>query len=305
MRNSVLTIGPATMDVLLNVPYAPNGGRIVHSRDRYSFTPGGNGAYTAVAVARSEVESCLLTRVGEDEQGDRLIRYLRDDGVNTNYVVKDPVNQTGLSVFLLEEYGLGGRVNFKGASQKLSCPNVESAFNCDPVLVTASLETDMEVLNYTASLCRDSGTPFILDAKGAYENVRLSSLVGDNIIIMGDKEAEVLTGIKPDSTENYLRVCISLFDKMPLRFAVLKLGRKGAYIYDGKYCELLMAPSLQAVDITAEYQCFVGAFCGNFVKDYEIDKAAKYALAASALAASKVGGFASVPTRAEIENLLN
>ncbi|MBE6677194.1 MAG: hypothetical protein E7597_00155 [Ruminococcaceae bacterium] len=305
MRDSVLTIGTATMDVLLNVPYAPNGGRVVNSKDRYSFTPGGNGAYTAVAVSRSQTASTLLSRVGEDEQGDRLIRYLKDDDVDTNFIVKDPVNQTGLSVYLLEEYGLGGGVNFKGASAKVSCNNVETAFRSEPAVVTANLEADGEVLNYTASLCREYGLPLILDTVGAYENVRLHTLDGDNIIITGDKEIEILTGIRADSTQNYLRACIALFDKMPLRFAVLKLGTKGAYIYDGKYCELLMSPGLQIVDTTAEHQCFVGAFCSDFLRNYEVDKAAKYALAASNLAASKVGGFASIPTKAEIDNILD
>ncbi|MBQ3195142.1 MAG: hypothetical protein IJB65_01610 [Clostridia bacterium] len=304
MRDSVLTIGTATMDILLNVPYAPNGGRIVNSKDRYSFTPGGNGAYTAVAVSRSETTSTLATRVGDDEQGDRLIRYLKDDNVNTNYIVKDPVNQTGLSVYLLEEYGLGGGINFRGASAKLSCSNAEAAFKSKPAVVTATLETDIEVLNNVASLCRDEELPFVLDATGAYENVRLHTLESDSIIITGDKEIEVLTGIRADSTQNYLRACICLFEKMPLRFAVLKLGGKGAYIYDGKYCELLMSPGLQAVDITAEHQCFVGAFCSDFVRNFEVDKATKYALAASNISASKVGGFASIPTRTEIENLL-
>ncbi|MBQ4648028.1 MAG: hypothetical protein IJB76_02595 [Clostridia bacterium] len=305
MRNTVLTIGPATMDVLLNVPYAPNGGRTVFSKDRYSFTPGGNGAYTAVAVSRSDSSSTLLTRVGEDEQGSRVVRHLIDDNVNTNYIIKDPVNQTGLSVYLIEEYGLGGSANFKGASAKISSANVEKAFDCMPLIVNTNLELDGEALRCTAALCEDSGLPFILDATGAYENTRLSSLVGDNVIIAGEKEIEVLTGIRPDSTENYLRACINLFDKMPLRFAVLKLGRRGAYIYDGKYCELLMSPGLQSVDTTAEHQCFVGAFCSEFIRTYEVDKATKYALAASSICASKVGGFASIPTRTEIENILN
>ena len=305
MRNSVLTIGTATMDVLLNVPYAPNNGRAVSSKDRYSFTPGGSAAYTAVAVSRSETESVLLARVGNDEQGDRLIRHIKDEGINTNYIVKDPVNQTGLSVYLLEEYGLGGVVNFKGASAKLSCPNVEYAFMCSPAVVTANLEVDIEVLNNAASLSRDNDLPLILDATGAYENIRLHTLCGNNIIITGDKEVEILTGIRADSPQNYLRACIALFDKMPLRFAVIKLNNKGAYIYDGKYCELLMSPGLQIVDTTAQHQCFVGAFCSDFIRNYEVDKATKYALAASNLAASKVGGFASIPTRAEIENLLD
>lgn len=305
MKGTILTAGYATMDVLLNTPYTPTEGRIVNSRDKYAFTPGGSGAYTAVAASRCDVDVALCARVGEDEQGDRLIRYLKDEGVSTNYVASDPVNQTGLSVFLLEEYGLGGRIVYKGANGKLSVNNVESAFNCCPDLFVANMELDIEVLNYSASLCKTKGIPFVLDATGAYENIKLSGLYGDNIIIVGEKEAEILTGVRTDSTENYLRASISLCDKMPLRFVVLKLGKRGAYIYDGKYCELLMSPGLQTVDTTAEHQTFVGAFCADFIRNYDVYSATKYGLAASALAASKVGGFASIPTGAEIANILD
>ncbi|MBR6594496.1 MAG: hypothetical protein IKK83_04885 [Clostridia bacterium] len=305
MKRNMLVIGCANMDVLLNVPFAPNEGRVAVSREKYSFTPGGNGAYTAVAAARSEAEVVLCARVGDDEQGARLLRYLKDENVNTGYIAIDPVNQTGLEVYLLEQYGLGGKVIYKGASSKLNCANLEAALGCAPDLIVTDLNTDPEVLSAAASACRAREIPFVLDATGAYENVRLSGLRGDNIMIVGDKEFEILTGVKADSTENYLRGCIALCDRMPLRFVVLKLGRKGAYIYDGKYCELLMAPSLQTVDITAEHQTFVGAFCADFLRNYDVRSAAEYALSASVISASRVGGFASIPNSAEIGDLLD
>lgn len=305
MKKTILTVGGITMDVLLNVPYAPNEGRVVSSRDKYSFTPGGNGAYMAVAARRAGADVALCARVGDDEQGERLLRYMRDEGVSTGYIVSDPVNQTGLTVYLLEEYGNGGVVTFRGANAKINTANIESAFCCCPDLFVANLETDIEVLNFASNICKDRHIPFVLDATGAYENVKLSGLRGDNIIIVGEREAELLTGVRTDSTENYLRASIALCDKMPLRFVVLKLGKRGAYIYDGKYCELLMSPGLQSVDTTAEHQSFVGAFCADFIRDYDIYTATKYGLAAASFAASRVGGFSSIPTHDDIFNLLD
>jgi len=304
MKKTILAVGDATMDVLLNVPYAPHGGRFVNSKDRYMFTPGGGGAYTAVAARRCGPDVVLCARVGDDEQGNRLVSHLKEADVNTAYIAKDSINQTGLAVYLLEEYGLGGKVTYGGANKKLNCANVEAAFACYPDLFTASLQQDMEVLKYAADLTRERNVPFVLDATGAYENCRLSGLIGVDILIASEEAAENLTGIRPDSTDNCLRVCISICDKLPLRFVVLKLGRRGAYIYDGKYCELLMAPDLENIDETAEHECFVGSFCARFVRDYDVFQATRYALAASAIAASRVGGFASIPTDDDVANIL-
>ncbi len=304
METTVLAAGDAAMDVLLNVPYAPNGGRTVVSKDRYDITPGGSGAYTAVAARRAGSGSVLCSRVGGDELGTRFLRHLKEEDVSTAYVGTDSVNQTSLNVFLLEQYGLGGKVCYGGASSRISTSDIESAFCCYPDLFTASLRLDREVLKYAAGLTRAQTIPFVLDASGAYEGFRLSDILGVDVFVVGEEEAELLTGIKPSGTDNFMRVCIALCDMLPLRFVVLKLGMRGAYIYDGKYCELLMSPGLQSVDVTAEHESFVGAFSAHFAKKLDVLEATKYALAASSLAASRVGGFASIPTDEEITNIL-
>lgn len=304
MNKTILTAGDLAMDVLLNVPFAPNGGRVVNSKDRYSFTPGGSGAYTAVAAKRAGIDVALCSRVGDDEQGQRLLRYLKEESISTAHINIDSVNQTALNVYLLEEFGLGGKVLYSGASAMINSFDIEDAFGCYPDLFTTSLRTEHEAVKYAANLTRARGIPFVLDATGAYENYRLSDILGVDILIVGEVEAEALTGIRPNSTDNFMRACIALCDRMPLRFVVLKLGSRGAYIYDGKYCELLMAPSIQSVDVTAEHECFVGTFCAQFIKEYDVLDATNYALTAAAMAAGRVGGFSSIPVNDEILNLL-
>ncbi len=305
MGKSILAVGNITMDILLNVPYAPSDGRTVSSKGRYCFTPGGNGAYTAVAIAKAGGNATLCTRVGNDENGDKLITELEYENVNTAYIAKDSEVQSGLKVYLLEEYGNGGKVIYRGANARLCRNDVERALYSEPSLVTADLSMDEAVLECLAQASSERGIPFVLDATGSYENYRGSGLRGVDIIICDEKEAELLTGIKPNSPDNFLRASLALCNKFPVQFSVLKLGNRGAYIYDGTYCELLPSYSLQAVDTTAAHQVFVGAFCNEFLNGYNVYDATKFALAASSLAASKVGGFASIPTGAEIHELLD
>ncbi len=304
MEKTILVAGDVAMDILLNVPYAPNEGRTVLSKDVYSFTPGGSGAYTAVAARRAGCGVCLCSRIGDDEQGERLIRYFKDEDVNISQITPDYVNQTALNVYLLEQYGLGGKVCYGGAAARLNADDVEGAFGIAPDLFVTSLKAEHELIKRAASLTRKGEIPFILDASGAYENCRLSDVMGVDILIASEDDAELLTGIRPNSTDNFMRACIALCDKLPLRFVVLKLGKRGAYIYDGKYCELLMAPTLQCVDTTAEHECFVGSFCARFIKEFDVYDATNYALAASAIASSRVGGFASIPNNEEIVNIM-
>ena len=304
MKNTILSAGNATMDVLLNVPFAPHDGRLVCSKDRYMFTPGGSGAYTAVAAKRAGASSILCSRVGEDETGLRLIEHLREAGVDVNCISADPKAQTALEVYLLEEYGLGGKISYAGANACLNCENLEFAFSRYPDLFTTDLRINRSVLKYAAELTRIQSVPFVLDASGAIDSGSIVGLMGVDILVANEESVEKLTGMRLSTTDNCLRACIALCDMLPLKFVVLKLGDRGAYIYDGTYCELLMSPNLQSVDTTAEHECFVGTFCAHFIDNKDVYYATKYALAASSICASRVGGFVSLPTDEDIRKLL-
>ena len=83
---------------------------------------------------------------------------------------------------------------------------------------------------------------------------------------------------------------------------VIKLGSRGAFIYDGKHYDMI--PAFRAdkvVDTTAAGDAFTAAMT---LRDLEnggnIKDAVRYGAAAGALAVSKKGAGESVPTREEV-----
>jgi len=306
MDKTILTIGNATMDVLLNVPFAPGGGRTAFSKDKYEFTSGGSGAYTAVAAKRAGTDAVLCARIGEDEMGKRLLDEYRENGVNINYMARDAIDQTGLNLYIVEEFGPASKICYPGANKNLNSGNIEFAFNSYPNLVTASLEIEEELVRYVSNMARAKEIPFVLDASGAYESLRLDRIGTVDVFIADEKDVEIITGIRPGSPEDCLRASISLFNRMDVKYAVLKLsGRRAAHMYDGKYCHLLESARLQSIDRRAQQQSFVGAFCSQLLSTGDPYRSTEYALAASTIAASKAGGISSIPNDGEIRSLLN
>ncbi len=248
--------------------------------------------------------SSLCACVGDDETGRRMQEHLRSAGVDVSCISVDPKAQTALDVYLLEEYGLGGKISYPGANTKLKGENIEFSFSRYPDLFVTDMSLGYNLLKCAADLTRVQSVPFVLDATGFTDKSCIAGLCGVDILIANEDAVENITRIRPSNTDNCLRACIALCDMLPLRFVVLKLGERGAYIYDGTYCDLLMSPNLQSVDVTAEHECFVGAFSAYFVEEKDVYYATKFALAASAICASRVGGFASMPTKEEILELL-
>jgi ribokinase len=62
------------------VPHVPLAGEVVHAHDPFE-EPAGGGAVAAVQLARLAGESVLVTALGEDEQGRRSVKRLRELGV--------------------------------------------------------------------------------------------------------------------------------------------------------------------------------------------------------------------------------
>ena len=75
---------------------------------------------------------------------------------------------------------------------------------------------------------------------------------------------------------------------------------EGVYLYDGKFCDMIMAKDLPIIDETAEHEAFLGALGVEYLRSKNIFGAIEFALVASAITASKVGAISSIPDEAEI-----
>jgi sugar/nucleoside kinase (ribokinase family) len=111
----LLAIGDLVEDVLVVLPGPPILGtdtncRIVRSR-------GGSAANVAVAAAELTGRARLLARVGADDLGDRLVRVLARDHVDTTYIQR--VGSTGSVVVLVDPNAERTMLVDRGASADL------------------------------------------------------------------------------------------------------------------------------------------------------------------------------------------
>ena len=132
----------------------------------------------------------------------------------------------------------------------------------------------------------------------------LEKLERVEILSPNESETEILTGIRPNSLENCLRASIALCNRVDIRYVVLKLGARGCYVYDGKYCDLISPVEVPVVDTTAAGDVFTAALTTEYLRTGDILASARFANAAGALAVSKAGAIASVPTLDEVRSIL-
>lgn len=88
------------------------------------------------------------------------------------------------------------------------------------------------------------------------------------------------------------------------RYALLKLGGRGAYLYDGERGISFPAFNVQCVDSTAAGDTFTTALMMRICLGETLPRAIRYANAAAGLCVSRRGGLASVPTADEVSAFL-
>lgn len=301
----ILVAGSSNIDFLLTTPYIPAPGETLVSNGAYSFVPGGKGANAAVAAAKLGADVVFCSRVGNDAYGDRLLSLFNEHGIDTRYVRVDKHEQTGLAVVMLEKGGTNRIIVYGGANKRIGEGDVENAFNCYPDAVLTQFEIDKDAVIAAARLAHDEGVPLFVDAGPATPDFPLEKLEHVEILSPNENETEILTGIRPNNLENCLRASMALCNRVDIRYVVLKLGARGCYVYDGKYCDLISPFDVTAVDTTAAGDAFTAALTMEYLATSDILHSAKFANAAGALTVTKIGAMYSIPSRDEVLALMN
>ncbi len=304
MAKRILVAGSSYIDFLASTPYIPAPDETLRSTGKYAFAPGGKGANAAVAAKALGSEVVFCTRVGDDAYGDRLIALFNEKGIDTRYIKVDRLEQTGLSVKLLEKSGRSRTVAFCGANTKICDTDIEDAFSCYPDAVLTQLEIRSDAVIAAARCANEEGLPLFIDASSATADFPIEKLERVEIFSPNEAETEILTGIRPNNLENCLRASIALCNKADIKYVVLKLGSRGCYVYDGKYCDIVSPFDVNTVDHTAAGDIFTAALASEYLRTGDVLSAAKFANAAGALAVTKVGGVNSVPMLDEVKALI-
>ncbi|MGN1345362.1 MAG: ribokinase [Eubacteriales bacterium] len=302
MKNQrILVISSANIDFvqkMRRMPYA--GETVVETESGYAYVPGGKGANSAVTFARFGADCVFTCKMGRDANAKRLTSMYRAEGIDTRYILEDPEAPTGLASILVEENGKNRIIVYPGANMTMTAADIEESFTCYPDAVYMQLEIPDEAILEAARRAHEAEVPVFIDAGPARLDFPLKELGRVEIFSPNESETRVFTGIAPTSEENCLRAAIRLSTLVDAKYIVLKLGDRGAFIYDGREYYVVPAEPVEAVDTTAAGDVFTAAMVYVYLQNGNILSAVKYATCAAAISVTRAGASPSIPTRAEV-----
>ena len=297
-RVRAVVVGSINMDLSLAVPTIPAPGETVLSSSAVR-TPGGKGANQAVAMARLGAEVRMVGAVGEDADGAALLASLESAGVRTEWIARRPGTPSGLAIVCVDPGANNAIVVASGANSTLSPEDVRSAagaFERSGVLV-CQLETPAETVIAAQHSGREVGALVVLNAAPA-KQVPEEMFALTDVLVVNEIEATMFApGAGPEDSAR------RLLDKGP-KAVVVTLGGEGCLVVDEQGAAPSPAYRVKPVDTTGAGDCFTGGLAFGLSKGRPLREAVKIAQAAAAIAVTRVGAQAAMPTMQEVGDFL-
>ncbi|MFL5796810.1 MAG: ribokinase [Actinomycetota bacterium] len=291
---TIAVVGSMNMDFVVRVARLPGPGETVSGEDVFR-NPGGKGANQAVAAARLGRSVEMVACVGEDDPGRALVAALGADGVGVDHVRVDGEVPTGAAFIAVDGDGENQIVVSAGTNRLLSALDVERA---TPLLRGAAvtllqLEVPLETVGAAVDV---AGGLVVLNPAPARE-VPASLLSHVDVLVPNRGElAQLAGGRPPTSPEEAARLAASL----PARAVVVTLGAEGALLVEEGRTVAIPAIPVRAVDTTAAGDAFCGALADALVRSEPLEAASRWAARVAAVACTRPGAQASLPTREEV-----
>ena len=304
----IITMGRVSVDL-----YPEQLGVSLAEVKTFAKSLGGSATNVAVAAARLGHHSAVITKVGDDGFGAYVRAALKGFGVDPRWVSTDPDLRTPLAfceIFPPDDFPILFYRQPKAPDINLRTEDLDlEAIAAVPLLwITGTGLSDEPSRSTTlAALEQRSGgiTVFDLDyrpmlwaSREETERLYREALQYATVAVGNQEEVEVAVGTgDPFEASRALLEC-------GLELAVVKRGPEGvlartaAGVVEAPPIEVEVVNGLGAGD------AFGGALCHGLLSGWDPERMVRYANAAGAIVASRLACADDMPTREEVEQLL-
>ena len=292
----ITVVGSLNQDIVARVPRHPRPGETVLGSEHF-VAAGGKGANQAVAAARLGRPVAMVGRVGDDDAGRTLLSGLVADGVDVSGVQVDSEVGTGLALITLDDDAENTIVVSPGANGRVGASDVDAAADQvrNATVLLVQLEIPMDAVVRATELATGTVVLNPAPARPLPDEV----LANVDVLVPNRSELAALAGCAEPTTPAEAAAAAAILLGPPA--IVVTLGADGALVFAGEGEAIAVpAPRINPVDTVGAGDAFCGALADALVRGEDLVAAARWAVNAGAVAATRRGAQPSLPTVAEI-----
>lgn len=263
------------------------------------IAPGGKGANQAVAAAKAGAKTIIISRIGKDTIGDKIIDNLRTYNVNTTCVeIEEGLNNDYSNIYIKLDDKDNDIQRFSGAINSFT-PDLINKYKdilLKSKIVVCQLKVPKEVTIELINFCHKHNKTLILTPcrpeKLSYKNESDRELLDKiSIITCNKKECETIF------ETNNIEDCVK---KYPNKL-IVTLGSDGLMYYNGKRIIHMPAINIDVVDTTGAGDTLNGNLSAFLANGMDLQHALRKAMYASTMKLTQKTAQAGMPYLEDLE----
>jgi 5-dehydro-2-deoxygluconokinase len=305
----ILTVGRVSVDL-----YPEQVGVPLTDVRTFRKMLGGSPTNVAVAAARLGRRTAVVTKVGDDPFGAYVRRALDEFGVDASFVGTHPGLRTPLAfceIFPPDRFPLLFYREPKAPDLELEEADVGPAASDTALLWTTGTGLSAEPSRSTTmAALRGRGRRPVVIHDLDYRPVFWSSTAEAGrrnrealefaTVVVGNAEEVAVALDRELETEHAARALLELGPTL----AIVKRGREGVVAATREQTLAVPPVEIDVVNGLGAGDAFGGALCHGLLAGWPVERTLRYANAAGALVASRLGCADDMPTPDEVEELL-
>ena len=253
--------------------------------DKIYYTFGGGAANSAASFATLGLKSAIVCKVGNDEDGQKVVKNLKDKGVDVSLIKFDKDNPTAFSMILTVKGKENEHIAFayRGANEFLLAKDLPREISASWFYVTSLPKNGWEgimdsLVKRGANLAWNPGNSQL------QKIASLKKYLPKVKVLMLNKD-EALEFKKLKDIKGLIKYIHSLGSQV----VVITDGSVGAYVYDGQKYYFMKALKVKSLDTVGVGDAFSSAFTSALIYGNNIKTALSWGIKNSASVISKIG----------------
>ena len=313
--NGVVVIGGANID-LRGRPEGAMLERHTSNPGRINVGSGGVGRNIAHTLALLNVPVTLLSAVGDDGEGIRILEETGKAGVRTEQMIISGEHPTGIYLAILDEKGeMEVAVSDMRILEEITVEYLKSKAYLikESKIVVVDTNIPEESIEYVVDLCNKMGVPILVEPVSVEKAKKLRKILDGSgrwiidYITPSRNELESILGAgternsRDNGEDEGIDVDVDVVKaaeelrRQGAKNVIVTLGKRGIYVSCGgtgegrkKDCwSKFMAPYRgEVVDVTGAGDALVAGLVYGIYKGYSVEVAARFGLGAAALTIS-------------------
>ena len=302
-KTDIIVLNNVGGGMSIRVHRLPSAGESVMGFDARLAKDVAKGGNVAMAIARLGLQVALIGKIGNDDAGNRDIKWLKEDHVDVRALLQSNDVSTGQGFCFIDDQGNNMIITGESSSKALTLDEVIEGIDLlSPAKIfIGGFEIRKPLVLEACKIAKSKGMQTILNPSPVPED-GLEPTEFVDYFIVNELEAKLLLGLPINTKQNPQFLCSNLLEKYKPLCVIVTLGEEGAAgMNREKYWRIPACENIKVQDTCGAGDGYLAAVAVNLVWGKDIEKACMWANVYSAYTVTKVDCALSYPTIGELQ----